>query len=688
MRSKQSKGLFGSILEKVDLFGQAPNLTYKGLNACKSQYGGTVSLFVVMAWSLSLIFTVWRYFERTSPETNYNNVFVKDPEGFELNSTSFPFAFGLQDNTTSHFMDDQLYTAEASYRFYTRKTVDGVVIVDKQKIPIELAKCSSMNLDKDYFYNVDLKNMYCFKNLNQPMLITGTFESETWGWIYISFKRCSGASCKSDVEIDAKLKKSFFALNFVNSGIQSTNYDDPIVHFPDSFYTTTSTTYSKTMNINMQDTELFTHSSLAGYSEPDYRKITTVKAFPTDFNSIASSGGTVDTIFTAFIRMDRVKIQINRKYKMIYQFMAEFGGMFNVIGVIAIILTSRISKTHYSVDLLKQVMNSSDAIDLIKSDDNNKLYATSSSAKVYQKINAISQVSNRSQVSRLDKKTDEITDRENIELFKQSSKIGSLADKTNQIMVNNLKKRGMANRNPFTFTPKPRLSVVPKSGQCNKNQLLNSNPAKVDMENVGQNLHNPGSPYSFNMMAASKESQEGLSPMPNRLYHHTEDNKVDDRIIDDHSADKQSPLEPDQAVLESIPERRSLKESISKVSAWQQLLYSIMPKCMKPKSIDRILIATEKQIEHKLDLIRVLEVIFKMERLLKLLLTADQLLLFNMLPWDFNTSERITETPEIKIDMLKDGQAAVRKLQNQETLTLLDAKLLQVLGFLSDVEFT
>ena len=384
MKSQQSKGRFGSLLENADLFGQAPNLTYKGLNACKSQYGGIVSLFVVMAWSLSLVFTVWRYFERTSPETNYNNMFVKDQVGFELNSTSFPFAFGLEDSSTAFFIDEQIYTVEASYRLYTKKTVEGVVIVDKQKVIIELAKCSTMNLDKDYFYNVDLNNMYCLKNITQHMMITGNFESKTWGWIYISFNRCTAANCKSAAEIEAKLKKSYFAMNFVNSGIQSTNYNNPIVNFPDSFYTTTSTTYSKTMTINMQDTELLTHSSLVGYAEPGYHKLTTVKAFETDFNSIETSGGSVNTIFTTLIRMDRVKIQINRKYKMIYQYMAEFGGMFNVICVVALILTSRISKTHYSVDLLKQVVYNSDTIDLIKTDHNNKLFVTRSSDDVCQ----------------------------------------------------------------------------------------------------------------------------------------------------------------------------------------------------------------------------------------------------------------------------------------------------------------
>ena len=187
MGSGKQNDTFSNLLQRIDLFGQAPYLKYNELNACNSRFGGVISVCVILAWALSLIFTVWRYFERSSPETNYNNVYVNDPVGFELNSTSFPFAFGMQDSSASHFIDGQIYAVQASYRLYTKKTVDGVVIVDRQKIMIERAKCNTMILDKQYFHNVDLNNMYCIKNITLPMMITGNFESDTWGWIYIGF---------------------------------------------------------------------------------------------------------------------------------------------------------------------------------------------------------------------------------------------------------------------------------------------------------------------------------------------------------------------------------------------------------------------------------------------------------------------------------------------------------------------
>ena len=146
--------------------------------------------------------------------------------------------------------------------------------------------------------------------------------------------------------------------------------------------------------------------------------------------------------------------------------------------------------------------------------------------------------------------------------------------------------------------------------------------------------------------------------------------------------------QPDKSILESIIQRVSVKQLIRETSTWQKLTYSVLPSCIRPEKTAHIVDMTEKYVSQKFDMIKLLEVIFNLEKLLKLTLTKNQRLLFNLLPWDYDTSVKVVHTIEGKIDMLKDSQDAVRKLQNQESLTLLDAKLLQVLGFLSDVEFS
>ena len=81
------------MLRYLDLYGKKPDLLYKGDSSCKTAYGGVVTLMAMACYVLCICLNVWRYFERSSPETNVNKLFVQDPVGFNATKDSFPFAF-------------------------------------------------------------------------------------------------------------------------------------------------------------------------------------------------------------------------------------------------------------------------------------------------------------------------------------------------------------------------------------------------------------------------------------------------------------------------------------------------------------------------------------------------------------------------------------------------------------------
>lgn len=58
---------------------------------------------------------------------------------------------------------------------------------------------------------------------------------------------------------------------------------------------------------------------------------------------------------------------------MIYQYVAEFGGLFQTIGILAFIVTYKLSKTHFTVEMLKKILEKNDALDVITKSANGKL---------------------------------------------------------------------------------------------------------------------------------------------------------------------------------------------------------------------------------------------------------------------------------------------------------------------------
>jgi len=266
-----------SVLRKIDIFGYSPKLNYFGNTTATSTFGGLATIMVGLCYASIFAFTIWRYFERSSPETNVDTLFVKDPEGFVLNKDTLPFAFGIQDpNTAEHFIDESIYTVVAKYRNSYKHVVNGVLISTSKETILPLVPCSEVNMDLSYFDNLELSQMYCLKEFaekTKELKITGMFESDRYGRIEISFNRCK-TNCKTNEEIDKKLKDGYFAVNYVNWNAKASDFKNPKHRYPTSYYTSTSAEYTKYISQYMTDNEIVTDSSLIGYMESESLKYT------------------------------------------------------------------------------------------------------------------------------------------------------------------------------------------------------------------------------------------------------------------------------------------------------------------------------------------------------------------------------------------------------------------------------
>ena len=331
-------------LRSLDLFGCKPELEYGGESTCKSPCGGLVTLLVMMSYLFITLLTTWRYFQREAPATNINKEYVGDPKGMQLTNDSLPIAFGLQDVTTKHFIDPTIYNLTVTYRRTIKEMVGGQLVV-KTSITklLDLIPCSEANLD-NRFATHPLVNMFCLKDLAQPgydLTVTGEFESNDFGLLIIRIFRCQGPTCKSDADIESKLANSYFAINYLNRLIKSSNYSDPIHTYPDSFFTPTSINLQKKIVMRLVDHEVVTQSSLTGYTDPKVEKTTIVDQFVTDIGELRLSGNPPPSPFVMIsIRMGRMKTVTVRTYKTIYNYLAEFGGLSQLI-VIAIFALTR-----------------------------------------------------------------------------------------------------------------------------------------------------------------------------------------------------------------------------------------------------------------------------------------------------------------------------------------------------------
>ena len=606
------------VITSCDAYGQTPSFLYNGRSSCKTVWGGWITLFIVWLQLMCSVYTVFRYFDRRSPETNVDRVYIEDPEGFVVSKDSLSFGFGLEDSSGKYFIDESLYMIEASYVYTKKSTIDGKVIVDSQVQKLDLIKCSEAGFyTHNYFKNLPLKDMYCLKDLSEPsheLRITGEWESPSLGYLYFKVKKCLGLSqCQSPSVVEDKLKQGFFAVNYINFAPQSSNFSEPVMKYPASFYTTASSEFCKDIVMRMTDNEILTKSSFFGQEEPTRIKYTSTDRFVSDITSMSSANSSSEVLVKFLIRMDPIKVRTNRVYKNAFQYTAELGGMFTVINIFSIILTFRLSKFLMNFDIVKRIhMKSSSLMKLYRmrvreetvgremNEENNvELERRDKIALVLKVKNRFFRQGGIVKKSKISPPKYNINNKRlltsniNGTLFRNSQgSANHLRPPINPLdignefnLANNGKPKIFLNNNPLIDNQKEKTSQVMNL----ENDLLK----KTTKESVGENT----------------ETKMEISTDEFRRFHKTSSERLKNRLM---KYDEES-------------------EQISSISIPQILLHSFLPFLLKKKSQVNGLIVEASQVESSFEYFNFIHLYEDVKKLKLLLLTQDQFNLLDLL---------------------------------------------------------
>lgn len=717
---KNEPSIFGNLLKKADLFGQTPQLLYRGEHSCKSRYGGIITLIVIIAYLLSLVFTIWRYFEKSSPETNVNSVFLHDPVGFEITKDSFPFAFGIQDSTGTHFIDPQIYTVKAFYKNYKKSTINDTVIVNRTVVPLNLVRCTDVGLSKEDFHNVDLANMLCLEEFLKPnttMNITGVYESSVWGFLDLKFYRCNASEtiCKAEADIDAKLSRGFFAINYMDMGVKPSNFTNPVEPFPTSYFTPTSTSFQKTATMRFENQEILTQSSLVGYMEPEVVKLSRVKYFVNDITLISPLTA-VSNFFSIQLRMDQVKTQVNRKYQMVYQYLAEFGGLIQVIAIVSLVLTYNLAKTSLTVDLLGSSLGDSHPLDLLQRDSEGNV--------TLQKIN------NESVKSALVK-----PDHKNFDVcrFSQNPISGIAQTPMKKVKMNKVQTHLPLAKGPLEVNGTDRIAddedhrVSSHRMQLfQERQFDHRNSNESNFETPNHFAHRPlpisrihkkrpsFNTESFQSLQRESESEkrdqiseshtnalpdiQGKTDKANFVQVADLKNSKQGIVISSGSSPNKSQLSNQYKLIEYLDLRSRLRRAIGNLKFIDYLGSVLWPCLTKNSNLETVSSFSNKEIQKNFDMTKLLKTVNDLEKYLKLALTKEQRLLFEALPSsEYLDVESINEAStrpnslsdssyQAKLEKLGRLKESLQVIQCSDTKSTIDQNILHNLGFLLNVD--
>src|SRR3990167_3533970 len=674
-------------LEKIDRYGYIPQLMYGGDTACKSQFGGFLTFGAGLCYVFLVCFTVYRYFERKSPSTSLNRVFRQDPEGFSITETSMPFAFGIQNPNYEHFIDETVYKVDA---FYTEsiKTVgkDGTLSTEYKKTKLNLIPCSQVGLDPTYFSNLELKSMFCLENYASKKLdlkISGRFESNYFSRIDIAFKRCKGAGCKSNTEIDKLLRDSYFAINYKDRVAELTQFESPVNQFPTSIFTSCSTDYLKYLHMYMADNTIITDSSLVGYMELDRIRFPSTGTYKTDFSSLVRSGEDYPDVFLNLVlRMDPIENIYNRKYNNIYNYLAEFGGLTQVIILSVFLLTFRFHYVYLNFDLAKKYLES------------NKLYHYALSVFLG-KPNPFAKGTNKnpSNGQELNLNPDSSQKKKK---FEWDTRIVSI------IPTKNIKKRFTLAKSPVVVTSDKKILTDVAQESLSKSQIGPANKLSLGLKSQKKLVtfsppKDDGWEIESQVVAAERNTDQIKPPHRGAPIHDRDASSTPSKFKRSLVNASQPKSEKEIGIMKSSSEKRYLEEfeeynrlasNSKKVGFWDFLVACLFPCGSSKSNLESLLEKSSSSTYGNFDILRLAQAVDEVEKLKYFLFTPDQLALYELLPRQhlaYLQSQRANNSRVAEVTVANDDisgmyerlQQAFQSIESSESPSELDSKLLE-----------
>ena len=350
------ENIFTKFFHLIDIFGQITEFRIDQKPKFKTLSGGICTL-IYGGFILLLFFSFGgAMINRVDPDTNVSQIFQESPSPSFISKNDYFFAFGLQDSTASHLIDEEIYTTLLNFKSKNQTTGN----MDVFKIPLE--PCTEENLPSEaklnaYFHHQsnELKDLYCISTeIKEKFLIQGSWDQKVFDTLEIFVAPCKRSEkvCKPDEEIKTKLKSSFFAFYSIDNLFDLRDYNQPAKAIGRDYFTETSytlkkliTRYLKTNQILSDDGWITESNTQQEFFSFDYDK--------ESFEILEN----FDYLIQFSIRKSNYESIWNRKYKKISNVLAEMNGFLNIIFLGLFFLSNPFIKKEYYEFLTNNIYN-------------------------------------------------------------------------------------------------------------------------------------------------------------------------------------------------------------------------------------------------------------------------------------------------------------------------------------------
>lgn len=352
--------LFISTLKTPDFFPVSISLKHNGWNCYRTRLG---FLFSLILMSLTLAFSasnLENFFYRLKPSIKKNEYYQNSKINFfPIDYQHFPLMFGLSDfENATFFINERIYLPKAEMITY-KKEQGGLQI---EKFAIAYVRCQREYLEslpsREFFLKQNYEALYCLQNQakteveKRKYIIGGAYEEEIFSFFRLSFGVCEKGCEERDV-IEKKLKRGYASVFFEDHMEDLEDDAQPFKPYgKGNVFTTFGLNYTKGMDVNFFEMQIISDKGVIfeEKEETSEKSFENLKEFFEPFPS--------HNQFMYFdFKMSHQKVVFTRNYMKFQEFIADIGGLINLLYLFFWALVYPFSKIRYYVDLLNEVFD-------------------------------------------------------------------------------------------------------------------------------------------------------------------------------------------------------------------------------------------------------------------------------------------------------------------------------------------
>ncbi len=617
------------LIEKIrhlDIFGQKPQFNIDKKDSFQTNFGGFLTIASITTTILTVFYFSLQLFDRGNPKlvSSIRNIF--NPSLINLNNTNYGFSFGLQNPFTyDQFIDESIYRAEVIHMTGKRVTKNNKTLFEWTSKKIETEICSIDKFPEKYkhlYADLPLSNLYCLKDTSFSLY--GTFLNEEYQYIMINLYECTnenettlennqnlknkkGITCKPEILLDEILAGVFFGFYHTDLTLDPTNYTNPDMVYIGDSYTTLSNKFFKEMHhyINIVNFETDKGSLITDIQKETFLRTDYIKEM-TDLRKSEN--------FLSYTVKLSTKIETYaRSYTKIQNIAAEAGGFIKILSIICYHVSFYYNKAKF-YQLIGEARICENIKTIRNKDCNNFLFGNH-----HNNSNNISKFDSSNEYSNREEKN-------------ENKKI-----KTNNLISNNDSYRDNFNKS---------IKYLENSFKDQTNNFINNS----NQENFSNDNRYLNKETSYKKNFIRNNSYQGTIPQKqsqNKLNLHFSKTQLDENNkseMNDFSFknpfnNRYSKTQECSSEMTKIKGLKRIKLNFTFCESFRYIFcYLFETKNMKYKKLNII----RNKVDDLLDILKYLKNLDDVERLKKLIMEKDQLLLFDLPNYhviDFNNDE-------------------------------------------------